>query len=273
MTKAKGCIWQIAGVTECGPIRGNNEDAIASDVGIGTLVLADGMGGHNAGEVASGMVVKEVMGLLRARHQAHPAPNCDMLRDWLEKAAVHANQAVYEAAGENSAYESMGATLVAAVLIGEKVCIGHVGDSRAYMFRHGKLQQLTRDHTLFQTQIDLGLISIDQLIRGKNRSPLTRGMGIEETVAVDVGIFDFGSDDTLLISSDGLFDPVSETEIGELLAKPLPLTEIAQSLIDCAIARGGRDNVSVLLARHGRSAKEKGRKISWIRHILEAWKK
>ena len=156
-------ILEFFSVTDTGRARRNNEDSVAVDEAGRIAVLADGMGGYNAGEVASGMASERVRSELGQRLKSlGPAPNETEMKSALLDAVDTANREVYDAAMSHPEYAGMGTTLVVAVYRGERLWLGHIGDSRGYRFRNGHLEQLTRDHSLLQEQIDAGLISAEQ---------------------------------------------------------------------------------------------------------------
>lgn len=233
-----------------GRIRQNNEDAIVADPGRGVAVLADGMGGYNAGEVASGMattlLAREIGGRLDALGPA-PAPG-DVVQA-LEAAAGHANRAIVEAARQHAPYSGMGTTLVAGVFMPQYVVLGHIGDSRAYRWRRGELTQITRDHSLLQEQLDAGLITSQQAAVSLHRNLVTRALGIEDTVRLEVHEHLVQPGDCYLLCSDGLSDMVDDSQIAAILKRRAALGQKVQALVDAANARGGRDNIAVLLAQ------------------------
>jgi protein phosphatase len=213
-------------------------------------VLADGMGGYNAGEVASAMAVERIGGELGQwlDQAGAAAPPGEIIRA-MQTCVAHANHAIFEAACAKAACAGMGTTLVVAVLRGPALVIGHIGDSRAYRLRHGAFAQLTRDHSLLQEQLDLGLLSEEEAPYAASRGLLTRALGVEETVLLDVQTQSVTPGDVYLLCSDGLTDMLSETALAAALAAEAPLPERAQSLLDQANAAGGRDNISLVLCQ------------------------
>ena len=265
--------YTFASRTDPGRLRANNEDALLVDEARGLAVLADGMGGHNAGEVAAGMAVAGIgtwMGRwLDARHADAPGPvvagasGHERPPAWhaaqrlpavavmqaMAASVADANRAVFDASQAQAAYRGMGTTLVLAVFIGGRLFIGHIGDSRAYRWRGWQLEQLTRDHSLLQEQLDAGLITPAQAVLSTHRNLVTRALGIEPTVALETHEHTVLPGDCLLLCSDGLTDMVPDAEIAEILAQPWPPARLAAALVARANERGGRDNVSVLLAQ------------------------
>jgi protein phosphatase len=249
-------VLEIASATDTGKVRSHNEDSIAADAEIGLAVLADGLGGYNAGEVASGIAVATLMTEIkrslagREPHEANDATSEQLAVRLIKESSARANAAIYQAARSQPRYAGMGTTLVAALFYGSRVTVGHVGDSRLYRLRQGKLEQITRDHSQLQEQIDSGLISEEQARYAQNRNVVTRAVGIEPGVETEVHAYDVGPGDIYLLCSDGLSDMVADDDIHATLGKlqsSLPLA--AQQLVQLANVSGGRDNISVILAR------------------------
>jgi protein phosphatase len=247
---------EIASCTDAGIVRSHNEDSIAADAAHGLVVLADGMGGYNAGEVASGMattvITTELQHLLDETppYRIEPAtgkPYADkLLRDQIAKA----NTSIYQAAQSQPQYSGMGTTLVVAMFYDNKATIAHIGDSRAYRLRGERFEQLTRDHSLLQEQIDSGMITPEQAKFSQNKNLVTRALGIDPTVEPEVEVYDTMVGDIYVLCSDGLNDMVSDEDIGmtlQTLGANLRLA--AQQLVQMANDSGGRDNVSVILVR------------------------
>ncbi|MCK9259709.1 MAG: protein phosphatase 2C domain-containing protein [Azoarcus sp.] len=245
-TNASG--FEYAGLSHVGRVRSRNEDSICIDADNGWLVLADGMGGYQGGDVASALSVRAVLDRLQrcpdaAGHgvAAMESALCEGLND--------ANEAILQAGAANAGLSGMGATMVAAWVTGKYLVHAHVGDSRLYRLRPGRLEQLTCDHTVLQAQVDAGLIDPVEAAQMPVRGLLTRGLGVAPTVAVDVGAHELVDQDRFMLCSDGLTDMIDAREIARLLGASGPVSELAQGLVDAALARGGRDNVSVIIAR------------------------
>jgi serine/threonine protein phosphatase PrpC len=235
--------------TDPGLIRDNNEDSVVVDNENQLVVLADGMGGYNAGEVASAMAtsfVKAELGrwLLEGGHDA----SARELKRAMEICIDNANRSIFNASNANTSYAGMGTTMVMGVFIGSRAMIGHVGDSRCYRFRAGSLQQLTRDHSLLQEQIDAGLITEEQAKFATHKNLVTRALGVEDTVLLEVNEYRVESDDIYLFCSDGLSDMVSDERLAVILQEENTLELKSSSLVDAANGSGGRDNISVILA-------------------------
>lgn len=251
--------FEYAALTDVGRHRANNEDAVRVDAAHGVVVLADGMGGYNAGEVASALAVDLIVGELgRWLEQAAAVAVTRDVRRAMEICVDNANRAIFDAANTHESYTGMGTTLVMAVMHGETLVVGHVGDSRAYLWRQGTLAQLTRDHSLLQEQIDIGLITPEEAATSGNRNLVTRALGVEDTVLLDVQELRLVPGDTCLLCSDGLNEAVPDSGIAEVLADNEPLATKAQRLVDLANEGGGRDNISVALIQVGETSKKSG---------------
>jgi PPM family protein phosphatase len=247
---------EIASCTDPGIVRSHNEDSIAADASKGLVVLADGMGGYNAGEVASGMattvITTELQHLLddTAPYKIEPATGKPFADRLLREQIAKANTSIFQAAQSQPQYSGMGTTLVAAMFYDNKVTLAHIGDSRAYRLRGEAFEQLTRDHSLLQEQIDSGMITPEQAKFSQNKNLVTRALGIDPTVEPELQVYPTQTGDVYLLCSDGLNDMVSDEDIGmtlQTLSANLRLA--AQQLVQMANDNGGRDNVSVILVR------------------------
>ena len=241
---------ELHAAVDPGRARSNNEDSVATDPGVALAVLADGMGGYNAGEVAStmatGFIQTELSRWLReAGDQASDAE----VRRAMDICVDNANRAIFNAANTNPQYAGMGTTLVVAVFRDKRLMLGHVGDSRGYRLRGGRLQQLTRDHSLLQEQIDAGLITPEQAAFSANKNLVTRAVGVEDTVLLETHQHEVLPGDLYLLCSDGLSDMLDDTSIAQVLQAHDVLESRVQALIDAANDAGGKDNISVVLAR------------------------
>jgi len=242
--------FEYSALTDVGRVRANNEDAVAVDPAHGIVVLADGMGGYNAGEVASALAVEQIGGqLAQWLEQAGPDTTTRDVRRAMEICVDNANRAIFEASNTNAACAGMGSTLVMAAAHGATLVIGHVGDSRAYRWRGGELVQLTRDHSLLQEQIDAGLITHEEAAASSYRSLVTRALGVEDTVLLDVQEASAEPGDVFLLCSDGLSEMVPDADLAAVLGNGEPLDALCRRLVDMANEGGGRDNVSVALIR------------------------
>jgi PPM family protein phosphatase len=247
---------EIASATHTGMVRSHNEDAIAADGGVGLAVLADGMGGYNAGEVASGIAVALITSEMR---QAIPKTNLHALSQeegdlqavrMLKGVVTKTNTSIFESANSQPQYAGMGTTLVVALFRDNRVSVAHIGDSRLYRMRDERLDQVTRDHSLLQEQIDSGMLSKEAARRSQNKNLVTRALGIEPEVEPEIHTYDAQPGDIYLLCSDGLNDMVEDEDIEltlNAMGSNLPLA--ANQLVQMANDNGGRDNISVILVK------------------------
>ena len=253
--------------TDPGRVRANNEDAVCVDSQAQVAVLADGMGGYNAGEVASGMATTFIRTeLARWLAQAGQHLKAFDLRRGIEICVDNANQAILGAAESNPQYSGMGTTVVVGVFQGSRLMLGHIGDSRCYRLRAGVLEQITRDHSWLQEQIDAGLITPQQAAVSSSRNLVTRALGVEDQVLVEINEFRVEPQDLYLMCSDGLTEMVGHAELTSLMTANASLEEKARRLIDAANANGGRDNISVILVQAGPADNGKRSLLSRLLH-------
>ncbi len=234
--------------TDRGRVRSNNEDSVALDESAALVVLADGMGGYNAGEVASGMAttfVKSELG--RWLVDASPVVGDHDVRRAMDICVDNANRAIFNAANTHAQYAGMGTTLVVGVFRGDRLLLGHIGDSRAYRWRDGLLVQITRDHSLLQEQIDAGLISPEQALVSQHKNLVTRAVGVEDVVLLETHLHPVLADDWFLLCSDGLSDMLDDEAIGSVLRGHRNVVDATHALIEAANDAGGRDNIAVVL--------------------------
>jgi protein phosphatase len=241
--------YDFSALSNVGLVRDKNEDAVVLNAPRGVAVLADGMGGHNAGEVASTLAAQLIASELGHWLETCEAVNVEDVRRAVEISVSHANRAIFEAARTHPGYAGMGTTVVLLVTCDNGLVIGHVGDSRAYRWRGSELTQITRDHSLLQQQIDAGQITPQQAAISAQRNVVTRALGVEETVRLDAQALLAHVGDIYLLCTDGLSDLVSEAEIAAALGRAGSLNAKATQLIGLANSHGGHDNVSVVLAR------------------------
>jgi len=243
-------IYDLCSQSDPGLTRNNNEDALAFEAATGLCILADGMGGYNAGEVASSMAVTFIKSemshwLSEAGRQA----TAREVRRALEVCVENANHSIFNAAHSNAELAGMGTTLVVGVFQDSRLLLGHVGDSRCYRLRGTAFQQITKDHSLIQEQLDAGLITPEQAFTSVNRNLVTRALGIEDMTLVEVNEHRVEAGDLYLMCSDGLSDMVTDAGIAAIVrGGGGTLAHKARQLIDAANGAGGRDNISVLLA-------------------------
>lgn len=247
---------KCVGETHTGRVREHNEDTIALDGDIGLLVLADGMGGYNAGEVASGIAVKTIMNLVREGVEREDLTAIDpstgltrrsiVLRDAIQRA----NKIIFQTAKTQPQCEGMGTTVVGALFHDNKVTLAHVGDSRIYRVRGDRIERVTLDHSLLQELVDRGFYSPEEAQRAANKNYVTRALGVEPTVEVEISEHEVHRGDRYLLCSDGLSDMVEDADIHLTINTFADnLATVAKQLIQLANDNGGRDNVSVVLAQ------------------------
>ena len=266
---------EIVSQTNSGMVRSHNEDDVIYDASCGLVVLADGMGGYNAGEVASGIAVSVLSTEIKhSLESVHPEDKNDsgeeigvaLLRESVQKT----NASIYNAARSQPQYAGMGTTIVAGLFYDNRVAVAHVGDSRMYRLRGETFEAITRDHSLLQEQIDAGMISREDARLSKNKNLVTRAVGVDAEVVAEVNVYKVQIGDIYLLCSDGLNDMVEDEDIGttlQMLQANLPLA--ASQLIDMANDNGGRDNVSVILAKvNGDFGAPRG----WLETLLSRFK-
>lgn len=240
--------WEAAGGTHVGRVRRGNEDAFHVDADRGLFLVADGMGGHAAGEVASALAVETVGTALREACAAGADP--ERVLGVLDVSMRDAHRAILDHAAANPATAGMGTTLTACVLSARgTLCVGHIGDSRAYLLRAGALSQLTVDHTWVQREVEAGRLS-PRRVRGHPLGHvLTRALGADTADAPDVLAVPLEPGDTLCLATDGLTGMVPDERLARILAAARPLPDIITRLIGAANRAGGRDNVTAVVVR------------------------
>ena len=266
---------KVVRVTHIGMLRDHNEDSIASDLSIGLVLLADGMGGYKAGEVASEIAVLMIAAELTESTQAksrvlitepHLLPESNMLIQAVEKT----NAAIFNIAQLQPECAGMGTTLVAGIFTDNKLVLGHIGDSRMYRLRGETFLQLTEDHSLVQEQINAGLMTIEQAKTAKNRNLVTRALGIDEAVELELKELAVEVNDLYMLCSDGLSDLVSDSEMTKILLEANGnITAAADKLVDAANDNGGSDNISVVITIIEKPFKAE---TSWVNKLLKVKK-
>ena len=252
-------IYDFCTRTHTGLLRANNEDAAVVDPLTRLAVLADGMGGYNAGEVAASMATAFIQAELgRWLTQAGRHANAREVRRAMEICVDNANRSIFNAANTNPHYSGMGTTLVVGVFQNTRLMLGHIGDSRCYRLRGGVLAQITRDHSLLQEQLDAGLITPEQAAVSSQKNLVTRALGVEDAVLLEVNEHRVVPGDLYLMCTDGLSDMLEDEAIAAILVSELPIDAMADRLLAEANARGGRDNITVLLARAKEPAPRRG---------------
>lgn len=246
---------EIVGVSDVGRIRERNEDAIDWDSSLGVVMLADGMGGSQAGDVASRTALQSIKEDLRraladvSRHG--PRANTREVRGLLVVELVRrANQGVRKSASRDNRLSGMGTTLVMVLIGPDFLTAAHVGDSRLYRVTGGTLSRLTEDHSMVQELVQRGQLNATQAARSRHRNVITRALGKSQDVAVDVAHHDIAAGDVFLLCSDGLTNMMTDAELGAAIcAHPDDLEAAARNAVRLANERGGRDNISVVLIR------------------------
>ena len=253
--KTKGAV-EVAGATDPGCVRKNNEDNFAVDPDLGLLLVADGMGGHNSGEVASDLAAKTILdfarrmmggakSLLPEGGTAGLSPRGRQLEYFVKTA----NTMIYEKGRAFPKDAGMGTTVVAVLLDGKSLAVAHVGDSRLYLWRRGDLIQLTEDHSLVGEQVKRGQITAEQAARSNLQNILTRALGAEGDVQVDVAEHPLLPGDLVLLATDGLSKMVPDDEVARTIAAEATPKAVVDALIAKARAAGGVDNVTIVAAR------------------------
>jgi len=243
-------VLRFAARTDRGLVRPHNEDAIAFDEQARVAVLADGMGGYNAGEVASRMateMVRDELARLQSSERGKAARS-GQLQKLMVEAVQHANLRIFETSLTEPACRGMGTTVVAALFQQDRLVLAHLGDSRCYRFRRGVLTQLTHDHSQVQEQVDAGYLSADAARFAPNKNLITRAVGVGPHIDVDVGSHAVEQGDLYLLCSDGLSDMLTAQELSAMLAQDDgDLELLSEALVLAANQQGGRDNISVIV--------------------------
>jgi serine/threonine protein phosphatase PrpC len=246
----------ITGLTDVGIVRSKNEDSIGFDSALGLVVLADGMGGHRGGEVASSMTVDTIIDSLQQRlpeiipGEVDEASGFSLESICIQDAVVNANQQVYQAAESNAEHKGMGTTIVVLQFYNNSFSLAHIGDSRCYRLRSDRFEQITKDHSLLQELIDRGFYTPEEARNSMNKNLVTRALGIDPIVMPDIQEDIVLKNDIYLLCSDGLTDLVEDEDIYLTIKQfSANLEEAAKQLITKANQKGGKDNISVMLCR------------------------
>lgn len=246
---------RVVELSDTGRVREHNEDATATDMDIGLAVLADGMGGYNAGEVAAELAIRTITKMVREGTEREPRSQTDqesgLMRQTivLRNAVARANKIIWQTAQSQPQCQGMGTTLVAALFHDDRVSLAHVGDSRIYRLRGDSFEQLTLDHSLLQELVDRGFYSKEEAQRSSNKNYVTRALGVESSVEVEVHEEHVVPGDIYLLCSDGLSDMIEDEDIHLTISTfNANLQTVAEQLVQLANDNGGRDNVTVTLA-------------------------
>lgn len=247
---------QVAGKSDLGCVRTNNEDNFGYDTRFGIFVVCDGMGGQAAGEVASKIGVDTVLEYFRKAGEAakypiegEPLEGVSERANALASAIRLANKTIFDAASKNAGHAGMGSTVVAALVKGNFLSIAHVGDSRIYLIRKDTIQQLTNDHSLVMEQVRRGLITLEEAEKSNMQNIIIRALGSEETVEADVDDMVGQPGDILLLASDGLTKYVKDKRLLEIVKNAPTLQVACERLIQAAKDAGGDDNITCTLVR------------------------
>ncbi|KAA6462181.1 Stp1/IreP family PP2C-type Ser/Thr phosphatase [Acidobacteria bacterium AB60] len=250
MTQESSLSLEFAAITDIGCRRSNNEDSFGYDAEQKLYVVCDGMGGNAGGEVASAMAVRTLIESFGSTAAGDPGSGEPIpVENRLAHAIYEANRVVREASIENPELDSMGTTLVCACLDGNRIVIGNVGDSRAYLVRNGECAQITQDHSFLDEEVRKGNMTPEMAAASNLQSVITRAIGVAETVEPDLYAATLQPEDMLLLASDGLTRYAHTEEISQAAARETDLTRICSSLIEYAKERGGADNITCILLR------------------------
>ncbi len=243
---------KAVGISDIGKCRKNNEDAFyvpsPTDDIQNLYIIADGMGGCNAGEVASQYAIESFLGYIRREQSSHCEED---IPDLLAEAMVASNKAVYEKSNASREFAEMGTTLVAAAIQEGKIFVAYVGDSRAYLYRKKKLNPLTTDHSYVMELVRLGSITKEEAASHPKRNIITRAVGIKDTVETDAVVEQAMQGDILLLCTDGLSGMLADQEMADMIGKRMSLEKKARKLVEMANERGGYDNISLILVDVG----------------------
>jgi len=256
----------MAGITDPGMVRDHNEDCFLTLPQKGLAILADGMGGHLAGEVASSLAVNVISryltdNLSRARKVRKAVGGLSAEAKMVLKAVELANSTIYETSRTRPEFSGMGTTVVVAVFRANKLHVAHVGDSRLYRLRHGALTRLTEDHSMVQELLRQGLISSEEARTSNARNLVTRALGVEVTVQPDIQEYTVQAGDNYLLCSDGLNDVLTDDDIQHMLSQyGADLEDTIHKMVMVVNAKGGPDNVSVVLVHADNSPARRTKK-------------
>jgi protein phosphatase len=246
----------IMGMTDAGMVREKNEDSIGFDSALGLAVLADGMGGHRGGDIASSITVDTIIDVIQQKlpeissGEVDDASGYSMESICIQDAVITANDLVYKTAEANPEHKGMGTTIVVLQFYNNSFSLAHIGDSRCYRLRNDELEQITKDHSLLQELIDRGFYTPEEAKNSMNKNLVTRALGIDPVVVPDIQEDIVLKNDIYLLCSDGLTDLVEDADIYYTIKEFSDnLEEAAKQLITKANQKGGKDNISVMLCR------------------------
>lgn len=243
----RGDCMEVVGLTDVGLVREKNQDSffISKDSSLSLFIIADGMGGHKSGEVASNDAIKIIKKeFLKNKSEL---VSKEKILKLIERAVQSANKSIYEKSLEEIKYNGMGTTVSLSYIFEDMIIIGHVGDSRIYKFNNNKMKQLTEDHSLVNELVKSGKITKEQAKTHPQKNMITRAVGTSIDIEVDVEAFKYQKSDKLLLATDGLFNMVDETEIEKIINENSSILNSAEKLIDLSKANGGTDNITLVL--------------------------
>ena len=238
-----------------GKVRKNNEDYCMGEIiqteddCIGIFALADGMGGHKKGEVASKIAVDSIIDFLKENILKSCGIKMDYLDDVIKQGYNYANQKIFDKVSEDSSCEGMGTTLVVAVIYKDDMIMANVGDSRGYLLHNDEFRRITRDHSVVEELVNANLITEEEARVHPRRNQITRAMGAEEIIIVDIFREKVEKGDMILLATDGLTGCVEDDDIKNIIKQDKDIKEICEDLINQANDNSGKDNISVILSK------------------------
>lgn len=241
-------MMEISGITDKGKVRNTNEDMWFADENLGLLLVSDGMGGETGGSLAAEIVVKTIPEIIEQEGANLSNLNDPFAVDVVSKQIVALNRNVFQAAKSKPGLTGMGATLVMAIVRGDRAIVAHMGDSRAYLFRDNFLLALTKDHSVVRLLMESGEITPEEVASHPARGKITRFIGMEDDVPPDITMLHLENGDRLLLCTDGLTNMLEEKQIAEQLKKAVSPKAVCRHLVDEANSAGGKDNISIVLA-------------------------
>lgn len=243
-------------ISHVGKVRKNNEDYCKGEIistkskDIGIFAIADGMGGHNKGEVASELAVENIIKFLKENLIQNESVKINYIDDILKQAYNSVNSIIYKKSKEDDSFSGMGTTLTTVILYDKKAYIANVGDSRCYLLQNNILEKVTRDHSLVEELIAQKAITEEEAKNHPRRNVITRALGTERMIIVDIYKKELNKDSILLLATDGLTGYVDKEEINDIISKDNNIKDIATELIEIANNKSGKDNVSVVLIKN-----------------------
>ncbi len=238
MTNSSFLIWSSASVSDAGKKRKDNQDACLDLPEIGLWIVADGMGGHEAGEVASGAIIEH------CQQTSEPGDLNSFISE-VQNRLLQANQSIRQIANQQYNSATIGSTVVVLLAYGKQCACLWVGDSRIYRLRKTKLEQMTVDHTMLEQYLKQGIMSVEEAHHSKIANALTRAVGGEDEMEIDLKIDEIQADDIFLLCSDGLYREVSEADMTQLMSRGDDCATMTKNLLESALNNGARDNVTV----------------------------